>query len=114
MRTASPEELAAINRFAKTPMQAEDVYVFDMLLCDNDVDRDYERFTTKALEELAPLFVGKTGIFDHDWTAGGQIGRIFRTEVVTDKSRDRRAVCIFESIRLHACERGECAADCGY
>lgn len=87
MRTASPEELAAINRFAKTPMQAEDVYVFDMLLCDNDVDRDYERFTTKALEELAPLFVGKTGIFDHDWTAGGQIGRIFRTEVVTDKSR---------------------------
>lgn len=83
----SAEDLEAINRFAKKPLTAEEVYVFDMLLCDNDIDRDNERFSTDALEGLAPLFVGKTGIFDHNWTAEGQVGRIFRTELVTDGSR---------------------------
>ncbi|MFR6411127.1 MAG: hypothetical protein ACLUNX_03185 [Angelakisella sp.] len=36
------------------------------MLCDNDLDRDHECFTDAALEKLAVLFRGKTGIFDHD------------------------------------------------
>ncbi len=37
-------ELAAINRFAKSPLRAEEVYTFSLRLCDNEVDRDWERF----------------------------------------------------------------------
>ena len=76
------EELAQINRFAKKELSAEEVYTFAVKLCDNEVDRDFERFDRAALERLAELFVGRTGIFDHTWSAGGQTARIYRTEVV--------------------------------
>ena len=49
------------------------------------MDRDYERFDTEALEGLAKLFVGKSGIVDHKWSAGGQLARIFGTEVVKEE-----------------------------
>ena len=78
------EDLALINRFAKTELTAEQVYVFALRLCDNEVDRDFERFDSQALERLGDLLVGKSGIFDHQWSAQGQTARIFRTEVVED------------------------------
>ena len=77
-------ELAEINRFAKSPLQAEEVYAFSLRLCDNEVDRDWERFPAATLEELAPLFAGKSGLFDHQWSAREQTARIYRTEVVRE------------------------------
>ena len=85
--SGSAEEMAAINAFAKAQLTPEEIYTFSVLLCDNEVDRDFERFTEKTLLELRELFVGKTGITDHDWSAGGQKARIYRTEVVTDPDR---------------------------
>lgn len=79
-----PEELEAINRYAKTPLTAEEVYAFRLRLCDNEVDRDYERFDTAALEGLGALFLGKSGLFDHQWSAQRQTARIYRTEVVRE------------------------------
>lgn len=61
------------------------VYTFAVRLCDNEVDRDGERFPRATLEELAELFVGKSGIFDHEWTAKGQAARIYRTEIVEEE-----------------------------
>lgn len=55
-----------------------------MRLCDNQTDRDDEYFDRGALEALAPLFAGKTGIFDHSWSARDQTARIYRTEVVPE------------------------------
>lgn len=80
-------ELEAVNAFAKTRLRAEDVYLFSILLCDNEVDRDFERFSERTLEELRELFVGKTGIFDHEWSSGKQKARIYRTELVAEKGR---------------------------
>lgn len=60
-----PEELEQINRLARRELTAEEVYAFSVRLCDNEVDRDGERFEPETLEELAGLFVGKCGIFDH-------------------------------------------------
>jgi hypothetical protein len=37
-----------INRFARTPLTAEQVYCFAVRLCDNEVDRDFERFDEKS------------------------------------------------------------------
>ena len=65
----SEEQLEKINRLTKTKVTAEDVYVFSVRLCDDQVDRDDERFSEACIRELAALFVGKTGIMDHAWSA---------------------------------------------
>ncbi len=76
-----PEALEAIGRYARRPLKAEEVYTFSMVLCDNEVDRDHERFSIPALERLAQLFVGKTGIFDHDPKGANQTARIYGCRV---------------------------------
>lgn len=66
------EELAIVNQRNGTSLTAEEVYLFTVRLCDNQTDRDQEYFSRKDLERLAELFVGKTGIFDHNWSARDQ------------------------------------------
>lgn len=80
----TPDQLEAINALAKTTLGEEDVYVFSLRLCDDQLDRDNERFDTAALPELARLFLGKTGIADHQWRSDGQFARIFSTQVVEE------------------------------
>ena len=77
-------QLEAINALSKAELTAEQVYVFSLRLCDDQADRDFERFDTEALAGLARLFIGKTGILDHQWSAGNQVARIFETEVVRE------------------------------
>lgn len=74
-------ELTLINKQALRELTAEDVFTFRMAACDNQVDRDHERFTDKALEGLAPLFVGKTVLMDHTWSATSQTARIYAADV---------------------------------
>ncbi len=57
------EELAIINQFTKRALKEDEVYTFAVRLCDNEVDRDGERFPRATLEELAELFVGKCDSF---------------------------------------------------
>ena len=64
--TVSGEELEKINGYAREPLTEDKVFVFRVALCDNDIDRDGEKFSSGALEKLAELFKGRTGIFDHD------------------------------------------------
>ena len=84
---ADEADLALINRLTRAPMTAEQVYTFAVRLCDNEVDRDFERFDASALSALGDLFVGKTGLFDHRWSAEGQTARIYKTELVRERSR---------------------------
>ena len=83
---AGPEDMELINNFARKTLAPEDVYIFSLILCDNEIDRDFERFSTDALKPLASMYVGKTGIFDHDAKSGNQAARIFWTEVIEDPS----------------------------
>ena len=85
----SGEDLALISALARKEMGAEEVYTFSVRLCDNEVDRDFERFAPQTLEELAGLFVGKSGIFDHQWSARGQAARIYKTEVIRETALTR-------------------------
>ena len=78
-------QLEAINAQARAELKAEQVYVFSVRLCDDQVDRDGERFDTAALPALAKLFIGKTGIVDHKWSSDSQVARIFATEVVVEE-----------------------------
>ena len=87
----SPGDLELIGALARKPLAEEQVYTFSVRLCDNEIDRDFERFDPQTLEELAPMFVGKSGIFDHQWSARGQAARIYKTEVVREPGQVTRA-----------------------
>ena len=82
------EELRLINLYTRRELTAGEVYVFSVTLCDNDVDRDGERFTVEALFELEKLFVGKTGIFDHNPSAKNQTARIISCRVEAESGRE--------------------------
>lgn len=74
-------ELELINQYTRREFSADEVYVFSVVLCDNDIDRDFERFTVESLFALEKLFVGKTGVFDHNPKAQNQTARIFACKV---------------------------------
>ncbi len=74
-------DIALINQYSMRELTPEEVYCFSVILCDNEVDRDFERFPVSTLEKLAPMYTGKSGVLDHQWTAKNQIARIYRTEV---------------------------------
>ena len=81
---ATAAQMDAINAQARATLNAEQVYVFSLRLCDDQIDRDGERFVTAALPALAKLFIGKTGVVDHKWSSDAQVARIFETQVVKE------------------------------
>ena len=76
------EELKAINKYALEPLKAEDVFTFKAVLCDNEVDRAFDRFTVKALQDMQKLYLGKTVIKDPRRSTDNQVARIYKTELV--------------------------------
>lgn len=81
------EEMKLINKHTLEPLEASEVFTFAAILCDNELDRQYEQFSTKALRDLQKLFIGKTVIKDHYASADNQVARIYSTELVdTGKS----------------------------
>ncbi|MDE6880133.1 MAG: hypothetical protein K2P20_02110 [Oscillospiraceae bacterium] len=83
--SVSQEDLARINQLSKAELTPGQVYTFAVRLCDNEVDRDWERFDQTALAALGRLFEGKSGIFDHNWSAQGQTARLYKTEVCREE-----------------------------
>ena len=81
------EELSLINGYSRKELKEEDVYIFTLTLCDNDVDRDFEKFSLSSLEKLKELFKGKTGITDHSMRSKDQAARVFHTYIETDSSK---------------------------
>ena len=76
-------DIPLIRQFTKAELKPEDVYCCRIVLADNDIDRDGEQFSPAALKQMAELFVGKPGIFDHAWSAHNQTARVYRTAVET-------------------------------
>lgn len=75
------EEMALVNGQTLKELSEEEVYLFRIAAADDRIDRDYERFLPKTLRELAKLFVGKTVIMDHFWSAANQTARIYAGDV---------------------------------
>ncbi|MBQ7541178.1 MAG: hypothetical protein IJT44_02685 [Clostridia bacterium] len=86
-QTLTDEDLKCIHRYTRRPMTADELYTFSMVLCDNEIDRDLERFGIDALETIAGMFVGTTGLFDHSLQSRDQTARIYKTECRTDPTR---------------------------
>lgn len=81
------DELKAINKYTLEPLSADDVFIFKLVMCDNDVDRDFECFSLRALRQLAKLFKGRTLIKDHSMRANDQVARIYSTELIQEGSK---------------------------
>lgn len=94
------EDMDLINKYAIKKLNSEDVMIFKVVLCDNEIDRDFEAFDVECLNELAKLFVGKSGISDHSMKSKNQLARIFNTKV--EKSENRKNAVGQDYIRLVA------------
>lgn len=77
-------DLELINQQALRTLRADDVFTFRLAACDNQVDRDFERFTDATLEGLAKLFVGRTVLMDHQWSTGSQTARVYAAQVAVE------------------------------
>lgn len=84
------QEIELIRQYTQKEISQDDIYTFNVQLCNNDIDRDGERFSVETLKQLAKLFKGKTGIFDHSMKAENQKARIFDAWV--EKSNDKKTV----------------------
>lgn len=94
--------LDKINRFTRRELTEEEVYVFPVTLCDNDIDRDGERFSDEALLTMSKLFIGKTGIFDHNPTGDNQTARIYDAEVVIEPDKLTKDKRTYKYLRAEA------------
>ncbi len=80
----SDAELLLINKQTLRPLGADEVFVFRVVACDNQIDRDNEKFSDATLQGLAKLYVGRTVISDHKWSAERQTARIYAAGVEGD------------------------------
>lgn len=124
-QTASEADLAAINRHTLRELGAEEVFTFRLAACDNQIDRDTERFSDGALEQMAGLFPGKPVLLDHNWSAKDQCARVYGAQVETDPVRAgvKRLIlsCYIPRLnttkaQIEAIETGlkrECSVGCG-
>ena len=83
----SDDDFELIKKFGQGDIEKDKIFVYKVLLCDNDCDRDIEQFTHNALVKLSEMFVGKVGIEDHQPTVHNNHSRIYKTELVVDDTR---------------------------
>jgi hypothetical protein len=96
------EELEKINQYTMRQMTAEEVYTFKLEVCNDQVDRDFERFSLEALHGLAKMLKGKTIIRDHNPTSGNQVARIYDTSVEQmEKSHRLTAKCYLPRLEIN-------------
>lgn len=103
-------QLEAVNRYTRRSLSRDEVFVFSIVLCDNEIDRDMEQFPRASLEKLAELYRGKTGVFDHQPKAENQAARIFDTELVAGKGANAVGedyICLKAWAYMVRCEKNE-------
>lgn len=87
INTPTDLDMELINSFALRELQKDEVFSFSVILCDNDIDRDFERFSEESLKTLERLFVGKTGILNHSMKSEDQSCRTYKTQLITDPEK---------------------------
>lgn len=81
------EDMTLINKYSLRELNKDEVFCFSVILCDNDIDRDFECFDEDALKTLEKLFVGKTGILNHSMKSEDQSCRTYKTQLIRDNTR---------------------------
>ena len=69
-------DLLLVNEHTVKSLTADEVYMFKVVLCDNDIDRVNDKMTDNFLAEYAQASKGLTGLKDHDWESDNQLARL--------------------------------------
>ena len=83
----NPADIEIINKYTRKKLNPNEIYTFSIILCDNDVDREFESFTKESLIKMANMFQGVTGIFDHEMSSKNQISRIYKATVISSNEK---------------------------
>lgn len=81
------KRLEKINSQVITPLSEEEVLMFDVVLCDNAVDRVGDKLTINFLKTLAEKSKALIGLKDHEWSSDNQLCRLYDAEVIIDDTR---------------------------
>ena len=76
-------QLAVINKFTRRPFTADELYIGQIRLANNAIDRDNERFSEGMLQEFMKTAVRKTFLMDHAKydSSDNAIGKFFDVEI---------------------------------
>lgn len=98
LEQAENKDIDLINKYALRELSLDEVFIFKLTLCDNEIDRDIECFTIDTLNNLSNIFVGKTVISNHMPTMENQFARIYKTEIKTDETYNKQGECYIKLI----------------
>ena len=85
-------DLKLIHALSRRELKAEEVFTFRLAACNDQVDRDDERFTEEALQGFAALFPGRPVLMDHRWSAATQTARVYAAAVEDKPGGGRQLV----------------------
>jgi len=74
-------QLAKINTFTKRTFTADELYIGQLRLANNCIDRDGERFSEFTIKGFVNTAVRKTMLLDHDRSLKSAIGKYFDCEL---------------------------------
>lgn len=76
------EQLAKINRFTRRPFTTDELYVGQLRLSNNCIDRDKERFSEEVIQRFVNTTLRRTMLFDHNRDIrDNAIGKYFDVEL---------------------------------
>lgn len=86
VRAVSAEDstMAEINQFALTELKESDVAVFQLDLCNDQIDRHYSRFPANELAKINEMVRGRPLMERHDMRGSLPRGVFFRSELATN------------------------------
>lgn len=79
--TPDAAQLAKINTFTKRQFKAEELYIGQLRLANNCIDRDNERFSEFTLRGFVDTAVRKSMLLDHSRSVKSAIGKFFDCEL---------------------------------
>jgi hypothetical protein len=76
------EQIEKINRFTRREFKSDELYVGQLRLSNNCIDRDNERFSEEVLQRFVATTLRKTMLFDHERRVkDSAIGKFFDVEL---------------------------------
>ena len=81
----SDEDMKQINKYTRKDFTRDDIYAFEVELCNNQLDIDFEKISTNCLYKLKDMVIGAVGIIVSGKDIIGKItAKIYDTYIESD------------------------------
>lgn len=92
------DALEIINKNTLSPLSENDVFMFKVRLCDNEPDRVFDGMSHEFLVDFCEKASNLTGISNHDWDSDNQLSRLYKTELIVDKTKKNAVGADYEYV----------------